>query len=125
MSVRDRKLARLVLDHLAGKPGMIQEIIKYRRSNCKEARAYQIVNEFIHAALGYVPLQKHSNYEQVRHPNLIGYGLRTRYDNGNNMYDENTPEGFYRREIDCVALMEYYTHRESDVRLSLHRDLKP
>lgn len=117
------KLVRMVLDHLVGKPGMIEEIMKYRK--CKEARAYQIVNEVIHAAIGIVPRPKDRNYNERRHPNLIGYGLRVRYSNGRDHLDPDTPAGFYRQEIDKRAIIDEWTDLRRDTRLSMIFDLKP
>lgn len=94
----NKVILEMALDHLAGKPNQIEAIIAYRR--CSVARAYQIVNEVLHMALGYVPTRRHRSYDRVRHPNLVGYAVRVFHDNGLDRYDDSTPEGFYRRELD-------------------------
>lgn len=99
--IHDRVLIETVLDHLAGKPGMIEKITQMRR--CKVARAYQIVNEVVHMALNHVPNVMDKNYNHKRHPNLIGYFLRKKEERLRVGWVEmkNTPEAFYTScEID-------------------------
>lgn len=94
MYFHDKKLVRLVFDHLEGKPGKIHSIMMHRR--CSSARAYQIVNELIHYALGYVPRETDQNYHQMRDPNVIAFHLHAKY---HRYRDFDTPEGFYNGEI--------------------------